>query len=62
MWYMFRGQITHHDFRGILSDYRGRAEKEPGYILVSLEEACSFHLPLKRSGNMKDVGPKSGCL
>jgi succinyl-CoA:acetate CoA-transferase len=49
-------QCAHPDFRGMLSDYLARAEKEPGHIPISLEESGSFHLRLKRTGSMKEPG------
>jgi succinyl-CoA:acetate CoA-transferase len=46
-------QCAHPDYKGMLSDYLARAEKESGHIPVALEESNSFHLRLKRSGSMK---------
>ncbi|MBM4314650.1 MAG: hypothetical protein FJ122_12150, partial [Deltaproteobacteria bacterium] len=46
-------QCAHPDYRGMLSDYLAAAKKEPGHIPVSLEDATSFHLRLKRFGSMK---------
>jgi succinyl-CoA:acetate CoA-transferase len=50
------GRCAHPDFRETLSDYLARAKKEPGHIPVLFEESNSFHLRLKRSGSMKEIG------
>jgi acyl-CoA hydrolase len=50
------GRCAHPDYKGMLSDYLARAEKEPGHIPVCPEEAGSFHLRLKQTGSMKASG------
>jgi succinyl-CoA:acetate CoA-transferase len=47
-------QCAHPDYRGMLSDYLARAEREPGHIPVLPEESGSFHLRFRRSGSMKE--------
>ena len=49
-------QCAHPDFKGLLTDYLDKAEKEPGHIPVAMEEAGSFHLRLKRTGSMREAG------
>lgn len=46
-------KCAHPDFRGLLSDYLERAEREPGHIPVALAETAAFHLRLKHTGSMK---------
>ncbi len=48
---------AHPDFQGMLSDYLAVAMKEPAHIPFSIEEAGSFHLRFKRSGNMRETAP-----